>query len=186
MRNRSTVQTVQIESYLVQNKLSTALKSIVGDAAWVGTEVRVPGSLRRWDMVYQSGKQQVIVEFDGEAHYRNSLTIKADVEKDEVAKSLGHRVVRIPFWVQLTTKTLKYYFGLKAEIIQDFPHGFISKKNRMLPASFCELGVARFMRELEDLPKPISKDVISSLRERAKEYPHEYVLPKDLIHLLKA
>jgi len=177
--------TVQIEGYLVQSKLSTALQTIVGDAEWRGNEIRVPGTRYRWDMAYQRGRQLVFVEFDGEAHYRNSLTIKADSEKDIVAKTNGHRVVRIPYWVQLTTKTLKYYFDLDAEIIQDFPHGFISKKNRMLPASFCELGIARFQQELDDLPVAVKDDVLSSLRDRANEYDRKYVLPKKLHKLLK-
>jgi len=177
---------VQIEGYLVQRKLSTALQAIVGRSAWLGTEIQVaPGSLLRWDMAYQRDRQRVVVEFDGEAHYRNSLRIKVDSEKDIVAKTNGHRVVRIPYWVQLTTETLKYYFDLDAEIIQEFPHGFISKKNRILPASFCELGVARFKRELKALPTAVKQDVLSSLRERAKEHRLKYVLPKDLRNLLK-
>ena len=59
------------------------------------------------------------------------------------------RVVRVPYWVQLDRTTLGHYFGLSAEIEQRFPHGFITTK--LFPASYCELGVERFRRELEAL-----------------------------------
>jgi hypothetical protein len=93
--------TVKIDDYLVQNKLSKALQAIVGATAWKGTEVRVISERRRrWDMVYQGDFGQVAVEFDGDAHYRDSLKIKADLDKDELARLGGYRVVRIPYWVQ--------------------------------------------------------------------------------------
>ena len=171
--------TVRIEDYLVQSKLSATLQAIVGDAAWRGTEVRVIAERRRrWDMVYQGDLGQVAVEFDGDAHYRDSLKIKADLEKDELARLGGYKVVRVPYWVQLTSETLAHYFGLEADIIQDFPHGFITTK--MFPASFCEMGVTRFERELDSLPTSVREAVISSLRLRAAEYEIEYVLPKKL------
>jgi hypothetical protein len=175
--------TVKIDDYLVQNKLSTALQAIVGAAAWRGTEVRVISERRRrWDMVYQGDLGQVAVEFDGDAHYRDSLKIKADFEKDELAKLGGYKVVRIPYWVQLTTDTLAHYFGLEADIIQDFPHGFIT--TRVFPASFCELGIARFEREMESLPDSVRQAVISSLRSRVLEHGVEYVIPQKLARLL--
>jgi hypothetical protein len=175
--------TVKVDDYLVQNKLSTALQAIVGAAAWRGTEVRVISERRRrWDMVYQGDLGQVAVEFDGDAHYRDSLKIKADFEKDELAKLGGYKVVRIPYWVQLTTDTLAHYFGLEADIIQDFPHGFITTK--VFPASFCELGIARFEREMESLPDSVRQAVISSLRLRVLEHGVEYVIPQKLAGLL--
>jgi hypothetical protein len=129
---------VQITGYLVQHKLANALAQIVGDTAWHGKEIRVSsGRRQRWDMVYEGPSGRVAVEFDGDEHYRNTLKIKNDREKDEMARCGGYRVVRIPYWVQLTSETLKHYFHLEAEIIQDFPHGFISTK--VFPASFCEL-----------------------------------------------
>ena len=171
--------TVRIEDYLVQSKLSATLQAIVGDAAWRGTEVRVIAERRRrWDMVYQGDLGQVAVEFDGDAHYRDSLKIKADLEKDELARLGGYKVVRVPYWVQLTSETLAHYFGLEADIIQDFPHGFITTK--MFPASFCEMGVTRFEREFDSLPTSVREAVISSLKLRAAEHGVEYVLPKKL------
>lgn len=174
---------MKIDGYLLQRKLEEALVQIVGKEAWRGRELKVPDSRRRWDMAYQIAGQTTVVEFDGDAHYWNSLKVKVDIEKDEVADNLHYRVVRFPYWVQLTTETLAHYFGLSAEIEQDFPHGFIVTK--IFPASFSELGISRFQRELSSLPQDVNESVITSLRDRAEEHGVEYVLPSALRHLLK-
>ncbi|HRI18477.1 MAG TPA: hypothetical protein PL196_08155, partial [Burkholderiaceae bacterium] len=127
-----------------------------------------------------SGK--VAVEFDGDEHYRHSLKIKVDREKDGYARDDGYRVVRMPYWVQLTTETLKYYFDLDANIVQNFPHGFITTK--VFPASYCEMGIDRFRRELDALPVATRSAVVSSLRDRAEEHGIEFVLPAGLRSLI--
>jgi hypothetical protein len=122
------------------------------------------------------------VEYDGDEHYRNSLKVKADREKDRLAREAGMGLVRVPYWVQLDGLTLRHYFGLLAEVRQDFPHGFITTK--LFPASFCELGVERFRQELEGLPVAVREAVVLSLRERAREHGLEYVLPSALRGLI--
>ena len=99
-----------------------------------------------------------------------------------IGQQCGQRVIRIPYWVQLTSETLLFYFKLRAEIIQDFPHGFITTK--FFPASFCSLGMKRFETELLSLPKNIKIDVLSSLRDRIEEHGFDFVMPKELSHLL--
>jgi len=168
--------------YLIQSKLEAALKQLVGVANWRGREIRLPNSRRRWDMAYMIDGHTTVVDFDGDQHYRDSLKIKVDNEKDRVASSLGYSVFRIPYWVQLTDETVEYYFGMKAKISQDFPHGFIETK--IFPASFCEMGVDRFTTELLALPKCTQSAVIASLRDRVQEHGTAFVLPNSLLHLL--
>jgi len=165
---------VVIDGYLTEKKLAQALREIVG-ASWGGSQLTVPGSKRRWDMWFRDGDRTVVVEYDGDEHYRNTLKIKADNEKDAVARDRGFKVVRVPYWVQLDTVMLKHWFGIDAVIQQDFAHGFISTK--IFPASFCAMGIARFERELASLPEPVKAAVIKSLRDRAEEYGGEYVVP---------
>ena len=147
-----------------------------------GSQLSVPGSRRRWDMWFTTEGGRVVVEYDGDEHYRSTLKIKADIEKEGLAREHGLRLIRIPYWVQLDTTTLSYYFGLTADIEQDFPHGFITTK--VFPASFCEMGIARFRRELEALPGSVRAEVVASLRERAEEHGVEYVVSSGLRDLL--
>jgi hypothetical protein len=171
------------KGYTTQSSLSETLAGIVG-IAWKGNEIAVPGTHRRWDMAYLDGHQTVVVEYDGDEHYRHSMKIKADREKDSLAAAQGYRVVRFPYWIQLETETLWHYFHIKAELKTPFPHGFIT--TRIFPASFCELGVERFKRELGELPQNIAKMVVASLADRAEEYGVEYVVPSTLTYLIAA
>lgn len=165
---------IAVEGYLTEQKLAEALKQIVGEA-WGGSQLTVPGSKRRWDMWFRDRDSSVIVEFDGDEHYRNTLKIKADNEKDAAACEHGFKIVRVPYWVQLDTITLKHWFGIDVLIEQDFPHGFIVTK--IFPASFCAMGIARFERELASLPEAVRGAVMKSLRDRAEEHGVEYVVP---------
>lgn len=172
---------IHIEGYLVQEKLEAAIKAITG-SNWLGREYKLPGTRYRFDIAVTVNDQIVAIEFDGHQHYQDSLLIKRDKEKDMLANQQNTKVVRIPYWVQLTDETLKYYLGLEADITQNFPHGFIITKH--FPATFCELGVARFQKELEGLPGTVKKDVINSLKDRATEHGIEYVVPTTLACLL--
>ena len=174
------MKTITIDGYLTQGKLEKALKEIVGPENWLGRETLVAeGSRFRWDMTYLSLNQnKTIVEFDGDGHYRDSLWIKRDHIKDKIAETQRAQVTRIPYWVQLTTETLAFYTGLEVNIVQTFPHGFITTK--YFPASFCELGLHRFHTELEKLPQKIRIAVLDSLRDRCNEYGKEYVLPESM------
>ena len=49
-----------------------------------GVQVLLPRSRSRWDMAFKHGCSQVQVEFDGDQHYRDSLKIEVDREKDSV------------------------------------------------------------------------------------------------------
>ncbi len=182
MLNKHKRECIAIEGYLTQAKLETALKSIVGAENWKGRELNVPRSRRRWDMAYSINGVTTVVEFDGDAHYRDSLKIKVDREKDVAAQEIGYLVVRFPYWLQLTDETIDLYFRLSANILQDFPHGFITTK--IFPASFCELGIERFQREMAALPETVKKGVVQSLKDRSKEHGDEYVLPKNLRNVL--
>jgi hypothetical protein len=93
-------------------------------------------------------------------------------------------VVRLPYWVQLDQTTVWHYFGLSAEIERSFPHGFITTK--LFPASYCELGVQRFRRELKGLPPDVKAAVIQFLQDRIRTFGLEYVLPIALRYLASA
>jgi hypothetical protein len=135
-------------------------------------------------MAYRATGAIVLVEYDGDEHYRDSMKIKADQQKDGLASANQMRLVRVPYWVQLDSMMAEHWFGLEANIEQTFPHGFITTK--LFPASFCELGVSRFRQELDELPTPVRLAVVGSLRERVRQHGIEYVLPKELQAIVTA
>ncbi len=172
---------MRIVGYLTQQKLEQLLKEISGKN-WLGRELRLPNSRRRWDMAFKLDSTTFVIEYDGDEHYRNSLKIKTDMEKDESARKLGYQVVRVPYWIQINSEMLKHYFGIENEVEQDFPHGFITTK--VFPASFCEKGIQRFQAELANLPIKVKDDVLQSLKVQAKKHGIDYVLPRSLQKIL--
>ena len=177
------MKTVKYEGYLTQQKLSALLREALKDkyAAFM-EEQKVAGKPRcRWDiyMTFPDGRE-IAVEFDGDQHYRDTLVMKLDLEKEDLADEAGIEVVRIPYWVQLTDDTAKHYFGdifNGIHIEQDYPHGFI--KSKVFPASYCALGVERFMAELHDLPEKEFVEVVTNLFDHAFDtaYAPEFVVP---------
>jgi hypothetical protein len=130
---------------------------------------RVPGSGRQLQPDFRCERCRLIVEFDGDPHYRSAKTIIGDAERDSLFASLGYRVVRIPYFVQLTTPVIKELFaGLTRDYSDflDFPHGFIAS-TVVMPADFCELGLARFEDDLRRFDY-IRDDILQSLRRAVK------------------
>jgi hypothetical protein len=158
-----------IKEYLTETKLREVLHKIIKKEDWLYTdrkdgEIQIPNSRRRWDIGFTYDQQTYIVEFDGAQHYYDSLVIKSDNIKDEIAKKLNYKTIRIPYFVQLTNETFKYYFPFIKEqinIIQNYSHGFIDKK-AMLPASFSKLGLSKYFKETESLPYSVLKEIRTS------------------------
>ena len=171
-----------IQGYLTEGRLAAALKELLADQ-WLGSQISLGGTRQRWDMSCRLGGVTCVVEYDGDEHYRHSIKIKADRAKDAIARTAGYCVIRFPYWVQLDAVTLQHFFGISAVVHQSFPHGFITTK--LFPASFCELGIARFQAELIALPEVVTDNVLKSLRERVSEHGLEYVLPSALAHIIE-
>jgi hypothetical protein len=170
-----------IQGYLTEGRLAAALKELLADQ-WLGSQISLGGTRQRWDMSCRLEGVTAVVEYDGDEHYRHSIKIKADRAKDALALAAEYRVIRFPYWIQLDTMTLQHFFGISAIVHQSFPHGFITTK--LFPASFCELGIARFRAELIALPEVVRDNVVKSLRERVSEHGLEYVLPSGLAHII--
>ena len=115
---------------------------------------------------YRNDDLMLIVEFDGYLHYTQPKTILTDSKKDKVYTSMGYKVVRIPYFVQISTEIIKILFNEDIDIEQEYPHGFIDPKC-ILPAEFCSLGTKRYN---EDLVKfgIISSDIEQSLYEKVE------------------
>jgi hypothetical protein len=125
---------------------------------------------------------KLCIEFDGYLHYTKSKSVLDDKRKDEIVAGAGYKIVRIPYFIQLSAKTIKTLFGAKVAWKQEFPHGFVSNEPTVvLPADFCEAGLERFKQELK-LFSSVKKDIIDSFKLRKE--PIDAVLPPSLQYLL--
>jgi hypothetical protein len=98
----------------------------------------------------------------------SSRVILGDVERDAFFTENGFRVIRIPYFVQLSHAVITHLFGEMADATIDFlnfPHGFIAS-TVVMPADFCELGIVRFEDDLDRFGY-IAGSILESLREAA-------------------
>lgn len=59
---------------------------------------------------YRSETLKLIIEFDGTPHYDSPQQILADYKTKALYEKYGYKVVRIPFFIQLTNSVIKELF----------------------------------------------------------------------------
>lgn len=160
--------------YLTEAVIETQLLPLIG-GDWIHNKKFGPG---RPD--YRNDVEKLIIEFDGIQHYTQPPTILKDKEKDTYALQQGYEVIRIPYFVQLSSDTIKHWFNISTDYTQTYPHGFISEKaiTQMLPSFYCSLGVERFKQEMGKYPENIVIQIKASLKQINK--PIEAILPIDM------
>jgi hypothetical protein len=133
------------EAYLTEEKLGDILITLYPSNEFIHNRV-VPNSGLKNRPDYRCDDLMLIVEFDGHYHFTSPKTILADVKKDVVYASMGYKIIRVPYFIQINRWSAGLFFDsnycdkLKVE---DFPHGFITL-NSVLPASYCSMGVVLF------------------------------------------
>jgi hypothetical protein len=130
----------------------------------------VPAIKRRFRPDYRSERHKLIVEFDGDQHYRSAKHVIEDRAREQVFIDAGYRVVRIPYFVQMTEPVIGYLFGdlvTDRRPFKDFLHGFISA-TVVFPADFCELGIEHFPADLDRFAA-IRVDILASLERAVAE-----------------
>lgn len=109
-------------------------------------------SMRRPD--YRSENLKMIVEFDGIQHYTNPDIIINDKKSTKFYESLGYKVIRIPYFIQLTNKVVKQLFNrdIKEPL---FPENIASLTytNKNTPAYLCPMGIERMKEEFKKFPE---------------------------------
>ena len=63
----------------------------------------------------RSESLKLIIEFDGLQHYTNPSVIVDDRVKTKVYEDGGYKVVRIPYFIQLTNEVVEIMFGVKVQ-----------------------------------------------------------------------
>jgi len=120
--------------------------------------------LRRYKPDARCEELNLIVEFDGIAHYQDPQVVLNDRERDDYFESLGYIVVRIPYWIQLSNEVIYHLFSKVSEYITigddpmctlDCSFHDIDKEDFNISISvgaMCAIGQARFVDEVSSLP----------------------------------
>ena len=111
------------------------------------------------------------------------------MKEDKIFNALGYRIIRVPYFVQLSSPVIKQLFGIDVDYHQIFPHGFIVNNKNFLPCEFCELGIERFKDDLKKFYY-IKNEIVDSLKKKVSELTdtdcdkRNYILPPSLFYLL--
>lgn len=118
---------------------------------------------------YRSEKLKIIVEFDGIQHYTMPDRIQKDIINTQFYESLGYKVVRIPYFIQLTNKAVKYFFNVdvKEPLFNENIHS-MDKNDRNTPAFLCGAGVLRMIEEFKHHPEQyrVNKEFLISQNDQ--------------------
>lgn len=133
----------------------------------------------------------LIVEFDGVNHYQDTEVVLADYDRDIYFTDLGYRVVRIPYWIQLSNDLIHHLFNISVkEPMCDLIYSFYDSKSpiSICPGNMCKAGQVRFITEFTKLPKNLQKNVLNDLDRCISMYSDvccvEYVVPTDVYRKL--
>lgn len=101
---------------------------------------------------YRSKSQKLIVEFDGLPHFQYPAVI-ADLKNTRYYQYIGYRVVRIPYFIQLTKDAVKKYFGVDVTIdLFDIRYPSLTGSGKWMPSHICSLGLMRMALEFLRFP----------------------------------
>lgn len=103
---------------------------------------------------YRSESLKLIVEFDGLPHYTNPDVILKDQQNTQNYEKAGYKVVRIPYFIQLSKDAVKILFGvdIDQELFDDSIPS-LGLKGRNTPAYLCHEGVRRMAKEFSNFPR---------------------------------
>jgi tRNA/rRNA methyltransferase/tRNA (cytidine32/uridine32-2'-O)-methyltransferase len=99
-------------------------------------------------------EEKLIIEFDGLQHYTNPLNIRKDRENQVVYESFGFTVIRIPYFINLTTDVVKEMFGINTHGNMFDPNlPSMSVKWQNTPAFCCVNGIRRMVEDFKRYPQ---------------------------------
>lgn len=116
---------------------------------------------------YRSDAIKLIVEFDGFPHYQNPDVILKDRVNTSIYESCGYKVVRIPYFIQLTSDAVKQLFDKDVENLFDGSKPSLNIEGRCTPAYLCPLGIERMKQEFKKFPEQyrVNVDYLRSLNQ---------------------
>jgi len=115
---------------------------------------------------YRSENLKLIIEFDGLPHYTNPAIIEKDLKNTELYSGFGYKVVRIPYFIQLTNKAVETLFGVK--VSEDLFDGIVPSlgiKGRNTPAYLCPAGIKRMAMDFKKFPEQYQTNIDALKRQ---------------------
>ena len=102
---------------------------------------------------YRSESLKLIIEFDGLQHYTKPDKIKQDEYNTKLYQDSGYKVVRIPYFIQLSNKVVKKMFNVDVtEELFDDSIPSMGVKGKNTPAYLCPAGLKKMAEDFSNYP----------------------------------
>lgn len=153
---------VDKDTGLIRTGLDEYLEVIFPGRTWIHDKVigLINGKSYKCRPDYRCENPKLIIEFDGLPHYTNPDVILGDIEKAELYESAGYKVIRIPYFIQLSNSVIKEMFGVEVEqSMFDESKPSLGVKGRNTPAYLCPLGIKRMAKEFRRYPSQYDVNV---------------------------
>lgn len=110
---------------------------------------------------YRSETLKLIVEFDGTPHYKSTKQILKDEENTKLYEQAGYKVIRIPWFIQLTNEAVYKLFGvdIKDQLFPSFI-GCASFSEDENPNDMCLDGIIRAVDDFAKFPEQLNDNII--------------------------
>ena len=147
---------IDIDTSVIRTGLDTYLKIIFPEINdWVhDCKFDNIKELSRKRPDYRSEELKLIIEFDGLPHYTSPLQILKDSERTRLYESYGYKVIRIPYFIQLSNEVVKELFNrdVKEPLFDDnIPS--LTIHSQATPAFLPLCGIKRMAQEFKKFPK---------------------------------
>ena len=128
---------------------------------------------------YRSESIRTIIEFDGTPHYDKPQKILDDLASTELYEKNGYKVVRIPFFIQLTNKAVKQLFGVEVDeplFNESIPSMGPKGIN---PACISVAGLYRMAKEFHGFPEQYQVNL-----DYLKSFDNEYLTGAKMLEMV--
>lgn len=131
-------------------------------------DLQISNEYKRVRPDYRSESLKMIIEFDGLPHYTDPDCIGRDEENTKFYESIGYKVIRIPYFIQLTKSVVNILFNVdinKDLFDENIPSLGLKSGN---PSYLCIDGIKRMAKEYRKFPEQY-KINIQYLKNNDKE-----------------
>lgn len=111
---------------------------------------------------YISEQLKIVVEFDGLQHYTTPKNILRDDNNTAIYNQNGYKVVRIPYFIQLTNQAVETLFGVNvSQKLFNGKYPSLGEDANHNPSCLCPEGLKRMAKEFKRFPNQYSVNIAS-------------------------
>lgn len=120
---------------------------------WIYDRV-IPKAGRMFRPDWRNENLKLVIEFDGVQHYQRPTEIVKDEERTKFYEDLGYKVIRIPFFIQLSNNAVKELFDVDVNerLFNEREYPSMNVEERCTPAFMCPAGIKRMAKEFKRFP----------------------------------